>query len=114
MLSKWDDSSHPLLDHIHELFGFCHNLYRFGLGGDKGVIVINHVPLAPASIEVVAVGVRCFANRELNDFKRDPVVPSSYDAVASTCNRHFCGLQGRIVCGCKTQKWRLHVLATAS
>ena len=87
----------PLLNHVNEFFGLQYNLFSLGFGSDKGVVVVNHIALAPTSVEVITVWVRSFAHRELNNIKRNPVVPSAYDAVASTSNRHFCGLQGGIV-----------------
>src|SRR5260370_10474824 len=92
----------PLLDDRNEFLGLGHNLLRLSLGGDKGVIVVNHVPLPPASIEVITVRVSSFPNRELNHVERNPVVSGAYNAVTSTSNRHFCGLQGGIVGGCET------------
>lgn len=53
------------------------------------VLLINYVSLTTASVEVIAVRVCGFTNRECNDIKRNPVVPSAYDEVASTRNRHF-------------------------
>ena len=55
-----------LLDHLNGFFGLGQNLLRLGLGRDKGVIVINHVPLPPAPVEVITVRVGSLANRELN------------------------------------------------
>jgi len=40
-----------------------HNLLRLSLARDKSVIVINHVPLPTASVEVITVRVRDFTNR---------------------------------------------------
>ena len=87
----------PLLDDSDEFFGLGQDLFRFSLGGDKGVIVINNVPLSPASVEVITVRVRSFADRELNHIERNPVVSSADDAVAGTRNRHFCSLECGIV-----------------
>jgi hypothetical protein len=41
----------PLLNDLDEFFGLRHNLFRLRLGGDKGVIVVNHISLSPASVE---------------------------------------------------------------
>jgi len=45
----------PLLDDFKQFFGLRHNLQRLSLGGDKGVMVINHVSFSPTSVEVIAV-----------------------------------------------------------
>src|SRR5215471_542288 len=87
----------PLLDDLNEFLGLRHNLLRLSLSRDKGVIVINHVPFSPTSVEVIAVGVRGLSNREPNHIEGDPVVSSADDAIASACNGHFCGLKCCIV-----------------
>jgi hypothetical protein len=79
----------PLLDDLNEFFGLCQNLLCFSLGGNKRVIVINQVSLSPTSVEVITVGVRTFANRELNRVERNPVVSRANDTIASTRDRHF-------------------------
>ena len=90
------------LMHHNEFFGPGDNLDRFRFCGHKCIIIVNHVPCPTTSVEVIAVHVCGFANREVNDIERDLVVPSAHNAVASTCNRHFCRLQGGVVRGCKT------------
>ena len=99
----------PLLNHLRELFRFRENLGGLSLSGDKGVIVINHVPLAPAPVEVIAVRVRRFAKSQLNHVERNPVVSSADDAIANTCNRHFRGLECCIVGGRETSVCRRSV-----
>src|SRR5215469_15403576 len=92
----------PLLDDLSEFFGLFQNLLCFSFGGNKRIIVINHVSLSPTSVEVITVRVRCFPNRELDHIKRNPVVSSADDAIASTSNRHFRGLECCIVGGRET------------
>src|SRR5262249_60371877 len=99
----------PLLDDVAKFLGLRHNLLRLSLGGDKGVIVINHVALSPTSVEVITVRVRGLPNRELNHVEGNPVVSSADDALASTCNRHFCSLERSVVGGRKTSVCRRSV-----
>src|SRR6516225_10910014 len=87
----------PLLDDLNELLGLRHNLLRLSLSRDKGLIVINPVRFPPASVEIITVRVCRFSNPELNHIERNPVVSSADDPIASTCNRHFCGLECSIV-----------------
>jgi hypothetical protein len=89
----------PVLDHLNEIFGPGQNLFRLSLGGNEGVIVINGVPLSPAPVEVVAVRVGSFANCEFDHIERNPVMPRTDDAIASTRNCHFCSLECCIVGG---------------
>jgi hypothetical protein len=58
-----------LLDDLNEFLGLGHNLLRLSLGGDKGVIVVNHVPLRPASIEVITYGPAAFPIASLTTSK---------------------------------------------
>src|SRR5271165_2721446 len=104
----------PLLDHFHELFRVHHDLCCFSLGSNETLVIVNYVPLPPTSIEVIAVRFRSFANRELNDFKRNPVVPCAHDAVAGTRNRHFCRLQRSVICSCKTPVRRYSIQGCVS
>src|SRR6516225_10416095 len=88
----------PLLDDLNELLTPLSRLMVFVTISFASVfIVINHVPFPPASVEIITVRVCRFSNRELNHIKRNPVVSSADDPIASTCNRHFCGLECSIV-----------------
>jgi hypothetical protein len=88
---------YPPLNQFSEFFGLRQNLGCFSFSGDKSVIVINHVAFPATPVEVVAVRAGCFPECKLDDFKRNPVMPSAYHAASGTRNCHFCGLQGGIV-----------------
>src|SRR5262249_9388141 len=75
---------YPPLNHFSEFFGLRQNLRCFSFSGDKSVIVINHVPLSPTPVEVVAVRAGCFSECKLDDFKRNPVMPSAYHGIRHT------------------------------
>lgn len=87
----------PLLDDLKEFFGLRHNLLRLSLGGDKCIIVVDDVPFPPSYVEIIAVWVCGFTNREFYRFKRNPIVSSADDAIARTGNRHFGSLECGIV-----------------
>ena len=69
----------PLFKDCNEFFRPRHDLGCFRLGSDKSVVIVNYVPLAPASVEIIAVRSCGFANSELRNFKGNPVVPSTCD-----------------------------------
>lgn len=56
----------PLLDDCNEFLDLGENLLCLSLGGDKSVIVVDHVQFSPASLDVIAVRVRSFPKRELD------------------------------------------------
>lgn len=95
-------SGDPLLYHIRESFGFSGQSVVLRIASNKSVVIVNHVPLPLASVEIVAIRVSSLANREFKDFNANPVVPRHGHTVTGACDRHFCSLQGGIVCSRKT------------
>src|SRR5437899_8169597 len=91
-----------LLDRRNKLDCLFHYFLSLRFRGYISIVVVNHVSLAPTSITIISVPVRSLANRQPHGFEGDSVMsPSCRDSVTSTCNRHFCGLQSRIVSGGK-------------
>src|SRR6476469_5810983 len=79
----------PLLHDLNEFFRLRHNLLCFRFRRNENIVVVNHVPLPPASVEIITIRVRSFPNCQLNHVEGNPVVSSAGDAVAGTHNRHF-------------------------
>ena len=79
----------PLLNHTDEFFSLRDNLCGLGFGSHKSIVVVDHVPLAPASVEVATEWVCGLVDRELNNVKGNPVMPRANNAVAGTSNAIF-------------------------
>lgn len=99
--------SDPPLDQFGEFFGFRQNFRSLRFGSNKSIVIVDDIPLPPASVEVVTERIRSFANRDLNHVERNPVVPSAGHSIASTCDRHFCSLERRTVGSGETSVCRL-------
>jgi len=82
--------SYPLLGRMKEFFCLCDDLPGFRFSSHIGIVIIDDVSLAPASLKVIAVGGRGLAHGELNALKGNLVMSgASRHSVTGAGNCHL-------------------------
>lgn len=97
----------PRLDQSTKLLGALEEFSGFGRGRNLYSGVVDHVPLASASIEEQDQYVRLFSERETGAFKAESMVSwNSRDAVSRAGRCHPRNLQGCVVGCCESSVFR--------
>src|SRR5258707_11387982 len=64
----------PMFDHREEFLRFSHNLLGFRFSGDIGLVVIDHIPLAPAPVKIIRIRTRRLSHGQSQALEQNPVV----------------------------------------
>jgi len=92
--------SNPVLDQLEEIIRFRNNLFGLCMSCDGGVVVVDHIALAPARFKEIQVPGGRSSEREPGRLKREPMMTwCACELIASTRNGHLCRLQRGVVGG---------------